>query len=118
MNKINVDHPAHPAYGQTSINTITTDVNAPVVPAVADPVAVAEQAFANRLRLDAQALRNLRDALGYIQNGSSQPVTICQDDATGEWGVTCGHERYGIQRHFSGRTLEEALAKAGRHYKD
>lgn len=34
--------------------------------------------------------RILRELLGYIEDGSSSVVVICQDDATREWCVTVG----------------------------
>jgi len=57
-------------------------------------------------KLQAEEWRMLRDMLGYVANGSSTSVTICQDDATNNWSVTVGKRSY---HHHS---LEAALRAA------
>lgn len=48
-------------------------------------------------------LDNLRDCLGYVQNGTNETVTICQDDATYEYVVKIGG------RMYHSRSLSDAL---------
>lgn len=58
-----------------------------------------------------QKWKMLRQLLGYVEDGSSQPVKISQDDATREWVVTVNN-----RNSFHGVNLDEALAKASAGY--
>lgn len=73
--------------------------------------------LANLIR-NAEAYRHLRTALGHVEDGSSQAVSICQDDATGDWGLRCGLGEFLQRRQFSSATLHGALAQAGEFYKE
>lgn len=43
---------------------------------------------------DTQRLDALRELCGYVENGSDTYVNIFQDDATRDWFVKCGRERF------------------------
>ena len=47
---------------------------------------------------DAELIANLRECCGFVENGTSEPVTICQDDATREWGLYVGAQSNFAQR--------------------
>lgn len=55
---------------------------------------------------DAERWTVLRGLLGYVEDGSSETVTICQDDATRDWVVKVG------KRTFHDRSLDAALKAA------
>ena len=58
-----------------------------------------------------QQLDGLRKACGYIENGTSQAVTISQDDATKEWiAIIDGRKRYFYDKTFSGLLQQLAFA--------
>jgi len=62
---------------------------------------------------DAELLNNLRRVCGYVENGSSEAVTICQDDATNDWGVSVGYTGLGgRKRHYHARSFHQALRLA------
>lgn len=64
---------------------------------------------AREIGLRAEALtrvRGLRKLCGYVEDGSSDKVTICQDDATRTWVVTVG------RRQHYGTTFEAAIDAA------
>lgn len=48
----------------------------------------------------------LRELLGYVANGTSESVTICQDDATNGWGLRVG------KRAFYAESLDGVLLAA------
>jgi hypothetical protein len=50
--------------------------------------------------------QELRNCLGYVQNGTSTTVTLSQDDATYDFVVRVG------KRSYSDRNLDEAINKA------
>lgn len=53
----------------------------------------------------AAAMDKLRRACGYIENGTSDAVTICQDDATKDWLIKAGKQQ------TYGSSIEDALSK-------
>ena len=59
---------------------------------------------------DAARYRWLREACGYVQDGSSTSVTISQDDATHEWVVRVGD--VGSRHWWHGKSLGEAIDAA------
>ena len=59
---------------------------------------------------DAARYRWLREACGYVQDGSSTSVTISQDDATHEWVVRVGD--VGSRHWWHGKSLGEAINAA------
>lgn len=58
------------------------------------------------------AYYNLRNCLGYIENGTNDTVTIFQDDATRTFHVRVGN------RSYWGNSLIDALNKAAEDQKD
>lgn len=38
-----------------------------------------------------QQMKTLRELCGYVEDGSSDSVTLSQDDATGTWHITVGY---------------------------
>lgn len=61
----------------------------------------------DKLYKSAKALSNLRELLGYSQNGSDQPISISQDDATGSLVM-----RVNELRAYHGSSLEALIARA------
>ena len=61
-------------------------------------------------RKDAELLEGLRNLCGFVEDGSSEAVTIAQDDATKDWIVRVGG--LGSKRWWYGRSLKEALTSA------
>lgn len=59
---------------------------------------------------DLESWKILRDLLGHVQDGSAEPVTISQDDATKNWHVRVGSGM--PYKVFYGSSLEEALRQA------
>lgn len=60
---------------------------------------------------DPDLLDGLRRLCGFVEDGTSDVVTICQDDATREWCITSGHNSTSTRlKHFYGKTFREALA--------
>lgn len=59
---------------------------------------------------DAERLNAIRELCGYVQDGSSETVRICQDDATREWIISVG----GIpsKRWYHGSCLRAAIDAA------
>lgn len=53
----------------------------------------------------AAAMDHLRRACGYVENGTSDSVTISQDDATKDWIVKAGKQSQ------YGSSIEDALSK-------
>lgn len=43
---------------------------------------------------DAERWRLIRDMLGYLEDGSSESVTIDRDDATREWIIRVGNRTH------------------------
>lgn len=69
---------------------------------------IAAQRFVN----DADLLDKLRRMCGYVENGSSEYITIGQDDATTEWGLQVGdsHARStGKARRYSGTSFHRVI---------
>lgn len=62
----------------------------------------------------AAAYLNLRICCGYVENDSSQAVTVSQDDATKSWTVRCGNggKFESPQRTYHDADLSRALAAA------
>jgi hypothetical protein len=58
--------------------------------------------------MDNTTLENLRDCLGFVQNGTQTKVTIHQDDATKDFIV------YVDNRRYHGYTLDQALENAAK----
>lgn len=56
---------------------------------------------------DTERLGSLREMCGYVEDGSSDVLKICQDDATGDWLV-----RVGDAWPAHGRTLRQAIDAA------
>jgi thymidine kinase len=68
---------------------------------------------AQKIVNDADLLEQLRQVCGYVENGSSQYVTIGQDDATREWGINVGTDhRMEKRRHYSGTSFHQAIRAA------
>lgn len=42
---------------------------------------------------ESELFHKLRQCCGFIENGSAEPLTISQDDATGGWSIRIGTER-------------------------
>ena len=59
---------------------------------------------------DAQAFRDLRILLGWVENGTNQTVEISQDDATKSWCVTVKSGKY-TSTH-NGESLQDVLTDA------
>ena len=64
---------------------------------------------------DREVLHMLRAICGYIENGSGESVTICQDDATGYWSLYVGIENAILntkRRSYSARSFNEVIRVA------
>jgi dUTP pyrophosphatase len=62
---------------------------------------------------DADLLDKLRRMCGYVEDGSSEFVTIGQDDATREWGISVGADhRMQKRRHYHGTSFHQAIRAA------
>jgi hypothetical protein len=55
--------------------------------------ATADTIKQTNIERDAAALNKLRACCGYVENGSQEPLTISQDDATKGWSIRIGTER-------------------------
>lgn len=50
---------------------------------------------------------------GYVENGGGEPISICQDDATREWGVRVGFvQPINTSRWYGGSSMAEAIDAA------
>jgi hypothetical protein len=70
---------------------------------------------AHRIHADADLLSDLRMICGYVENGSSEYVTIGQDDATREWTVTIGDSwarNSGRARRYTAHSFHQAIRLA------
>jgi hypothetical protein len=56
--------------------------------------------------LQSRSFSELRDLLGYIENGGSTTVKIYQDDATGSWCIDVG------DKHYYADSLQGVIRKA------
>lgn len=65
------------------------------------------------LRKEVAYLRALHDLLGHVQNGSSDTVTIWQDDATMDYMIGVGHEPH--RRTFYAKSFYGVLEKVQEH---
>lgn len=66
---------------------------------------------------DAASFNKLRACCGYVENGTSESLTISQDDATREWSVYVGIENAMFntkRRSYHGRDIHEAIDTAYR----
>lgn len=80
------------------------------------------EAKQRQVERDAEAMRQLREICGFVENASEQTVRIFQDDATRAWIVKCGDERmistmpvkYSTTRTYHGSSLNEAIDTAYR----
>lgn len=54
---------------------------------------------------DTERLDALRELCGYVENGTSGHITICQDDATKAWVLTI----YPMFRSFYGDSIRHAI---------
>lgn len=64
---------------------------------------------------DADLLDQLRQVCGYVENGSSEYVTIGQDDATREWTISIGDSyarNMGKARRYNGTSFHQAIRNA------
>lgn len=59
-------------------------------------------------------IEKLRRLCGYIEDGSSDIVTIYQDDATGTWHLELGHGRKRLS--FWSRSFESVISEAYNKY--
>ena len=57
-------------------------------------------------RKSVQALKSLRNLMGYVQNGSEETVSLFQDDATKDFMLRVGKKTYW------GNSLENVIDKA------
>ena len=73
---------------------------------------LAQSRASRKQETDAALLKHLQAALGYVANGTSQSVTIFQDDATREWVLMAG------KKMFSDSSLTGVIAQAGEYFKD
>lgn len=69
------------------------------------PVSTAEKMFLGLT--DTQRLNALRKLCGFVENGSDTTVRIFQDDATRDWIVRCGEQRF-YSNHLRG-VLDEVF---------
>jgi len=65
-------------------------------------------------------LEIIRKACGYVGNGTSQPVTICQDDATGIWVMRAGFGTFSqrMEAYSEDGGFHGAIDAFGEKYKD
>ena len=132
----NVDQPAPRGFGNPTaaeINDITMDTlgkwpsfeaqswACKVVTAVAEKlrsqdIAAARDKLladtaneAHKIWNDAELLASLRRLCGYVENGSSEPIGISQDDATNEWVLRIGPAMTTRARHFHARSFHQVI---------
>ena len=58
-----------------------------------------------------QQVKTLQALCGYVEDGSSDSVTISQDDATGTWNITVGYSPR-KRKSFLGESFDEVFLKA------
>ena len=58
-----------------------------------------------------QQVKMLQALCGYVEDGSSDSVTISQDDATGTWHITVGYSPR-RRKSFWGESFDEVFLKA------
>lgn len=57
--------------------------------------------------------RRFRKLAGYVEDGSSEPVRLMQDDATRGWIIVVGYNSFSSsERRYHGDSLDEALDAA------
>jgi hypothetical protein len=67
---------------------------------------------AHKIWNDAELLASLRRLCGYVENGSSEPIGISQDDATNEWVLRVGPAMSPRARHFHARSFHQVIRLA------
>ena len=65
-----------------------------------------------------EQLDGLRKACGYIENGTSQPILIFQDDATKEWIANVNQNPHNYGKQFYDKSFSGLLQKLAFHYKE
>jgi hypothetical protein len=58
-----------------------------------------------------QVFQPLREACGYVENGTSRAVTVVQDDATNDWIIYSPRYNQPDIRLAHGRSFDEAIRK-------
>lgn len=84
------------------------------IPEVIRDRLIAETTIAARKIVgDADLLRQMRECCGFVENGTSEPVTICQDDATKEWGITVGAQSdFSKRRRYHSTSFHQVIRVA------
>lgn len=63
-----------------------------------------------RLRKDAERFKRIRELCGYVEDGSSQSLTITQDDATRTWIIKGGKKEISCGDSLA-QAIDAALEK-------
>lgn len=67
-----------------------------------------------QLQKDAAAFRQVRQLMGYVQDGSDQTVSLFQDDATRSYFVNIGSSATRRRSYYDEHSLHEAINQAAR----
>ena len=63
-----------------------------------------------KLTKEAERLKGLRNLCGFVEDGSNESVTICQDDATRDWTIRVGGP--GSRKWWYGHSFENVIDAA------
>jgi hypothetical protein len=96
----------------TVVTAVAEKLRSQDIAAARDKLLADTASEAHKIWNDAELLASLRRLCGYVENGSSEPIGISQDDATNEWVLRVGPAMSPRARHFHARSFHQVIRLA------